>query len=175
MLMTFTSNAETTIEIPSYIKIHGNFKKIENVNDLPPPILYKLNNQIAHCPGIANHNEEFSPGCSGEAPCQKFLYGGHFDNIWFIDYLSGGAGVLHAFTAFKIENNKIISVLYYEPIDAMPPNKKINLTTLELDAKLSARSNCSDKGKRQSQHIAEVKYGVCTPDESDFYSRFIIK
>ncbi len=157
-------------------EITGKYKKIERVDDLPPIIIDRLRSEDKNCPGVANPSEDYNPGCGagyGDLPCRKLLSGGTFNNIWFIEYLTGGAASVRTFTAFRLEDNHIVSLLSYGFLDVVSNHGSIKLSTRELSTLLPLQAICSDKN--QAQYIIEIKYGLCELGENSFYQRFIPK
>lgn len=103
----------------------------------------------------------------------RVLSGGTFNNIWFIEYVTGGAASVRTFTAFRFEDNHVVSLLSYGLLDVVSNHGSIKLSTRELSTLLPLQATCSDKN--QAQYIIEIKYGLCELGENSFYQRFIPK
>jgi hypothetical protein len=99
------------------------------------------------------------------------LSGGAFINIWFIEYVTGGAASVRTFTAFRLENNHVVSLLSYGLLDVVGNHGSIKLSPQELSDRLPLQPTCSDKNR--AQYITEVKYDLCEPAENSFYQRFL--
>jgi hypothetical protein len=171
-----TSNQPKSDNGHAMAEVTGNFKKVESIDDIPPIIIERLRNEDEKCLGVANPSEEYNPGCGvgyGGLPCRKLLSGGSFKDIWFIEYLTGGAASVKTFVAFRIENNHIISLLSYGFFDIMRNHGTIKLSTQELSDRLPSQPICSEKNR--DQYIVEVKFGLCTPAENSYYRKYLPK
>lgn len=141
------------------IKVQGNFQPLSSVKELPSSIYEILSNEYKDCPGFADPSENFNSSCGsgrGGLPCKKMLYGGHFDDIWFMEYLQGGAGVSRNFYAFKLKDGHTESLLVYQPLSG----KQRIVTTEELEQSLSNKTpDCSKNN--YVQYRMNVHFGLC--------------
>ncbi len=143
------------------VKVVGDFQPLNSAKDLPIAIFEHLSNEEKDCPGVADPEEKYNSGCSvglGGLPCKKMQYAGNVSDVWFIEYLQGGAGVSQTFYAFKVKDGHVVSLLVYQPLSG----KQRIVTTEELINNLSNKPPaCSKKGD-YLQYLTEIRYGLCT-------------
>jgi hypothetical protein len=134
---------------------------LNSAKELPSEIFEHLSNEYIDCPGIADPEEKFNSGCGmgfGGLPCKKMVYAGSIGDIWFMEYLQGGAGVSQTFYAFKVKNEHVVSVLVYQPLSG----KQRTVTTEELSSSLSNKTPECSKKNNYLQYLVETQYGLCT-------------
>lgn len=143
------------------VKVIGDFQPLNSAKELPSTILEHLSNEYKDCPGIADPDDEYNSSCamgSKGLPCKKMLYAGNIGDIWFMEYLQGGAGVSQTFYAFKIINEHVVSILVYQPLSG---KQRIVKTEELISSLLNKTPECSKKGD-YLQYLAEIHYGLCT-------------
>lgn len=142
-------------------KVVGDFRPLNSAKELPSEIFEHLSNEYKDCPGIADPEEEFNSGCGlsfGGLPCRKLIYAGNIGDVWFMEYLQGGAGVSQAFYAFKVKNEHVLSILVYQPLSGM---QRV-ITTEELSVDLTTKAPECSKKNNYLQYLVETQYGLCT-------------
>lgn len=146
------------------VKVVGSYKRLVSTREFPHTVISRLSNQFKECPGIADPENEFNPGCAfgiGGLPCQKMIYGGNFGDIWFMEHLEGGSGVWQTFRAFRVENNRVVSLFIYQRVNG---GQKV-ITTEDLINTLSKTPDCTSVSRGGVQDREEIKFGICTPPE----------
>ena len=160
----------------NFVNISGSYEQIVTINDIPEAIINRLKYQDKDCPGVANPYEEYNSSCAvgyEGMPCRKLLSGGHFNDIWFFEYLTGGAASVQRFVAIKLESNRVVSLLSYGFNEVANNHGVIKLSTRKLADLMPQTPVCSDV--KFEQYSLEVTYGLCVPNENTPYTyrRFI--
>ena len=96
------------------VKISGEYTKVYRVEDIPL-VITDYFNKDKNCAGIANPDAEFNSSCAvgnggNNVPCSKLISAGNAGDIWFIEYVTGGAGVSQTFLSFRLKDNLVITL-----------------------------------------------------------------
>lgn len=131
------------------VEVEGNYQKINRVEDLPSVITNYFGKQRFDRDMVGPEGE-FN-GSRGT----KLIRAGNAGEIWFIDFWMGGTGVSQTFMAFRVKDNKILS------IGAVYQGQLEDLTIEELKSRLPMKPECVKKQENYLQYVYETGYNLC--------------
>lgn len=135
---------------PNLVKVSGNYQKITHVEELPS-VITDYFRQPRFEFDMVDPEGVFSSSRGGS----KLVSAGNGGEIWFIEFLMGGAGLSQSFLSFRVKDNKILSVgTFYQ-------GQVVELTIEELQNRLPTKPECVKKQENYFQHLYEVGYGIC--------------
>ncbi len=135
---------------PTLVKVTGNYQKISRVEDLPS-VITDYFKQPRFEFDMVGPEGEFNSSRGGS----KLVSAGNAGEIWFIEFLMGGAGLSQSFLSFRVKDNRILSLgTFYQ-------GQVVNLTIEQLQNRLPMKPECVKKQENYFQHLYEIGYGIC--------------